>query len=93
MKTQLFDKFITTQKGDIESKEKEIESRGVMAKLQSLQEQVEILKAEKVERTEEYSQGMQIQKSEVNKARREFEEVINENELWKEKVEILEGQL
>lgn len=38
MKTQLLDKFIDNQKSDIESKEKEIESRGIMVKLQALQD-------------------------------------------------------
>ena len=38
MKSQLLDKFVDQTKTDIEGKEKEIESRGVLAKLQTLQD-------------------------------------------------------
>jgi len=36
MKGQLLEKFVTTQKSEVEEKEKEIESRGMLVKLKAM---------------------------------------------------------
>ena len=60
-KGQLFDRFVDNQKEEIEGKEKDLESRGMLAKLKSLQEQAESLKKEKETKQEEFNHALSIQ--------------------------------
>lgn len=92
-KGKLFDRFVDNQKDEIESKEKDIESRGMLAKLKSIQEQVETLKKEKETKQEEFNHALSIQRAELKKERREHQSTSEAYESLKETAESLESQL
>ncbi len=91
LKTQLLDKFVDNTKTDIETKEKEIESRGLLAKLTSLQDQVETLKNDKIKLSQEHQQQQAILRAELNKLRNHNTELVNDTEAWQDNVKTLES--
>ncbi len=93
MKGKLFDKFIDNQKTEITDKEKEIESRGMLAKLQSLQEKVDELEKQKAERAQLHAKELSELRSTANTSNVKVEEIVKERDDWVEKCTLLEKQL
>lgn len=51
------------------------------------------MKQREKDKAEEYSQSLSAAKKEVNELRKDYEEVVSENQQWIDKVQILEKQL